>query len=458
MVDNHKILKDITGQRIAAGVEAIAMALAGKSEDNSWKGVRNIVRSGMGEKAFPVGTQLVVEKETSMTASLGIHTGVTAVAVSEETFLAAEGIVGSGIHEFVFNGSAWIYNGQAVNLDDFGITPTGTPAADDEIIITEAYQNVIFDVVDHREVTDPVDGVTKPAMFLLMHNVIYSKPFDELEALYVSTEGLAAGAYKFTVKNHPWYAADNDSILYFTLTEALPANGQIVLSGATYNATLNGKSIKTYSGPSSTSAIETATISTTEIVGATDLGNTQADASWNHWNRAFFGSNNYKESAIRQWINSKAAASGWWAGSNKFDRPSSYASTAGLLHGMDKDFLDSVRAVTIPCKTNNTFELSGWTLNAAYTVEDRFFLASRNELGWGTENVAEGSVFKMYDGAANVDRIKYDISAQSTARVWWLRSPYPGDARYVRSVGSDGSLSGNSANYGNGAVAACAIM
>ena len=456
MVDNHKILKDITGQRIAAGVEAIAMALAGKSEDNSWKGVRNIVRSGMGEKAFPVGTQLVVEKETSMTASLGIHTGVTAVAVAEETFLEAEGVVGSGIHEFVFNGSAWIYNGQAVNLDDFGITPTGTPAADDEIIITEAYQNVIFDVVDHREVTDPVDGVTKPAMFLLMHNVIYGRPFDEPEALIYAESKIDAGSYKFKCIGDQWTARNNDAYFYFTLTEDVPAGGQIVVSAA-YNAALSGCTVKTYSGPTSTSAIETTTLSSTEIAGAVDLG-TCRDTNVNDIARAKVGSNNYKESAIRQWINSKAAASGWWAGSNKFDRPSSYASTAGLLHGMDKDFLDSVRAVTIPCKTNNTFELSGWTLNAAYTVEDGFFLASQNELGWGTENVAEGSVFKMYDGAANVDRIKYDISAQSTARIWWLRSPYPGYARYVRLVRSDGSLNGYDAINGLGAVAACAIM
>ena len=94
----------------------------------------------------------------------------------------------------------------------------------------------------------------------------------------------------------------------------------------------------------------------------------------------------------------------------------------------------------------------------SYTVADKFWLASRNELGWGTENVAEGTVFKAYDGAANVDRIKYDLSSQSTARFWWLRSPYPGDASTVRAVSSDGSLSGSAAYNGHGAVAACAIM
>lgn len=40
---------------------------------------------------------------------------------------------------------------------------------------------------------------------------------------------------------------------------------------------------------------------------------------------------------------------------------------------------------------------------------------------------------------------------------WWLRSPYPSYAHYVRYVYSDGSLSYNSAYNGHGAVAACVI-
>ncbi len=459
MADNHKILKDITGQRMADALEIMAGVMVEKENtDQRWSGVSKFVRAGLGPKMYPVGTQLIVEKETSMSASKGNSTGITAVSVTEETFLAHEGIVGSGLHEFVYNGNAWLYHGEPVILSDFGISPTGTAVEGDEILITEAYDNILFDVVDHREVVDPADGLTKPAMFLLMHHAIYSKPFDEPEAMYVSTAGLAAGNYCFTIKNHPWYADDNDVKLYFTLTQALPANGQIVLSGATHNATLVGKSIKTYSGPTSTSAIETASLGTTALDGATDLGDTQADDKWNHWHRIFFGSNNYKESALRQWINSKNAANAWWDKTNKFDRPSTYANAAGLLHGMDSDFLDAVRAATIPCKTNNTFELSGWTLNTAYNVVDKFFLASRNELGWGTEGVAEGTVFKAYDGAGNVDKIKYDLSSQSSARTWWLRSPYPGNASGVRLVLSDGSLYDNLAYRGHGAVAACVIM
>ena len=141
-------------ERVAAALELIAMNGAGQaSGDLNWKAVQNIVRAGLGEKAFPVGTQFRVKKETSLSTSMGVHEGITAVTVEEETFLAAEGMVGSGVHEFVFDGAAWIYNGQPVRLSDYGLTVTGTAANGDEIIVTEAFTEILFDVVDHK-VTD----------------------------------------------------------------------------------------------------------------------------------------------------------------------------------------------------------------------------------------------------------------------------------------------------------------
>ena len=143
------ILEGNKAERIANALELIA--INGSVEDaQSWKTVQNIVRSGLGEKAFPVGTQFVVGKENSLTCAMGTHTGITAVAINEETFLAAEGIVGTGIHEFKFDGAAWIYEGAPVVITTFGITVTGTPAEGDEIIVTEAFDKIVFDVVQHR--------------------------------------------------------------------------------------------------------------------------------------------------------------------------------------------------------------------------------------------------------------------------------------------------------------------
>ena len=314
---------------------------------------------------------------------------------------------------------------------------------------------ILFDVVDHRTVLDPADNTEKPAMFLLMHSAIYSKQFDAVEALFYAEEGLAAGTYHFTIQNYDATYGGNKTY-QFTLTQAVPAGGQIVLDWP-YNQQLLGRSVKTYASSTSTTQIEAATLS--EGDSGTDLGTTDGTSeNLNHIHRARYGSNNYKESAIRQWINSQAAANAWWAPTNIFDRPASYANLPGLLHGMDSEFLAVVKAVAIPCKTNNTYELPEWTKDTAYTVEDRFWLASRDEVGFGVERVAEGSVLAAYNGAGNTDRIKYDQSNGSTARYWWLRSPNPGYATDARYVNTDGSLNGYHASNGRGVVAACVIM
>ena len=46
-----------------------------------------------------------------------------------------------------------------------------------------------------------------------------------------------------------------------------------------------------------TALLETGTVSTTEISGATSLGTT-ASGNLNHMSRVNYGSNNYKESAL----------------------------------------------------------------------------------------------------------------------------------------------------------------
>lgn len=443
-------LADLQGEkaeRIASALEAMALNGAGQaSTEQNWLAARNLVRAGLGPKAFPVGKQFIVHKESSLAAALGTHAGVTAVTVDEEAFLAAEGVVGSGVHEFKYDGAAWVYGGVAVRLSDFGLSVTGTPADGDEIIVTEAYATLLFDVVDHRTITDPITGETKPGMVLMMHHCIYGRAFDASEAVYSQETELAAGNYYFV-------NADESAYYPFTLASAVPANGQIVLVYTGDDIT----GIKTYAGPTDTVGIETVTTAgqSSPPQNSTMLGKF-ADTA-NHTSRCRYGSNNYQESAIRRWINSAAVANAWWSASNKYDRPVGYTNVAGLLHGMDADFLAVVGPVTVPCKTNNTFELPGWTLDTAYTVQDKFFLASRDEMGYGVERVAEGSAFALYNGADNVDRIKRDQSAQSTARYWWLRSPSPGTVCRPRNVDTSGALSSSNADNGLGAAAACII-
>ena len=285
--------------------------------------------------------------------------------------------------------------------------------------------------------------------------------FDATEALYYAAEELPAGTYCFTVANQAWYAADNGKTYQFTLTTAVPAGGQIVLS-MTYNETLEGKSVKTYASATSTAVIETAAL--TEGSAGTNLGTTDGNSeNVNHMHRAIFGSNNYAQSAARQWLNSAEDAGSVWAPTNIFDRPPSWATnTSGFMKGLPADFLEAVQTATIPCRTNSVFEVNNldgteFAVNQVYSLSDKFFLLSRPEIygTWDSSTYKDGELLEYYDGLTDTERIKRDEAG--SARYAWLRSPNPGYANDERIVDTSGSVNGTSACYANGVAAACII-
>ena len=284
--------------------------------------------------------------------------------------------------------------------------------------------------------------------------------FDATEAFYYAESGLAAGTYHFTVANQAWYTADNGKTFQFTLAQAVPAGGQLVLS-MTYNATLEGKSVKTYASANSSTVIETATI--TEGNGGTDLGTTDGTGNMNYMHRSIFGSNNYAQSAARQWLNSAAAAGSVWTPTNKFDRAPSWAtSQKGFMHGLPADFLAVVQPAVVPCRTNSVFEVASldgtvFTTNQVYNLAEKFFLLSRPEIfgDWDSASYKDGTQLEYYEGLTATERIKRD--AAGSARYCWLRSPYPGSAYYERYVSLDGSVYSNIANGAYGVAPACII-
>ena len=284
--------------------------------------------------------------------------------------------------------------------------------------------------------------------------------YDAQEALYYAADGLSAGTYHFTVANQAWFAADNGKSFQFTLAESVPAGGQVVVS-ATYNQTFAGKSVKTYASPSSTAVIETTTLA--EGNGGTSLGTTNGEGNINHLHRIVLGSNNYAQSAARQWLNSAAAAGSVWAPTNKFDRAPSWATTYnGFIHSLPADFLAVVEPAVIPCRTNSIFECASldgteFTVNQVYELKDKFFLLSRPEIygSWDSATYKDGELLDYYEGLTNAERRKYDNVG--SVRYAWLRSPNPSYANNARIVYTDGSLSNYSAYGSYGVAPACII-
>lgn len=288
--------------------------------------------------------------------------------------------------------------------------------------------------------------------------------FDAYEALYYASEEIPAGTYNFILEY------DTSSIVsgtyQFTLTKAVPAGGQIVLGTNSNSTAVTGCKIATYGTVAGVDAIESGIAVTVGSEGV-NLGTVKSTSATsenlNCAQRILWGSNNYAQSAARQWLNSDAAAGAVWTPTNKFDRRPSWATSySGFMLGLPADFLAAVQPAAIPCRTNSVFEVNSldgteYTVNKVYELQDKFFLLSRPEIygSWDSATYKDGELLEFYEGFTDTERIKYD--AAGSARYCWLRSPNPGHASYERIVNTSGVLNSSNALHGYGVAPACII-
>ncbi len=288
--------------------------------------------------------------------------------------------------------------------------------------------------------------------------------FDAYEALYYASEEIPAGTYNFILEY------DTSSIVsgtyQFTLTKAVPAGGQIVLGTNSNSTAVTGCKIATYGTVAGVDAIESGIAVTAGSEGVnlgTVKGTSATSENLNCAQRILWGSNNYAQSAARQWLNSDAAAGAVWTPTNKFDRRPSWATSySGFMLGLPADFLAAVQPAAIPCRTNSVFEVNSldgteYTVNKVYELQDKFFLLSRPEIygSWDSATYKDGELLEFYEGFTDTERIKYD--AAGSARYCWLRSPSPGTASGERYVYTSGALYSSHAVTGNGVAPACII-
>ena len=327
------------------------------------------------------------------------------------------------------------------------ILPVGSQLA----VNHSVYGTRLFDVVAH-DYLKSVHDENAHTMTIQQHDLLPGTQFDAPEAFYYAETQLAAGTYNVILATA--YGGWAAGTYQFTLTQAVPAGGQLRING--YESTAI-TSLKVQSFANRTTNTATESVAITAGSGGTNLG-TFGEGAINSIQRVSYGSNNYKESAMRQFLNSSAAAGSVWTPQTKFDRPPSWqTSLAGYKAGLDQDFLAVVGKVVLPCSANNIYEApdSSITKGTAYTLNDEFYLASRAEI-FGSHDVNDGTVlFPFYEGAGNADRIKY---RDGSAAYWWLRTPNSGHARNVRRVDSDGTVYYYGASGAYGLAPACTIV
>lgn len=290
-----------------------------------------------------------------------------------------------------------------------------------------------WDVVDYDS--------TAKVVTLCTHDVLPEAiEFEPVQALMYCENGLVAGSYTFK---------QDKAQYYFTLTQAIPAGGQLRATNSEY---------QTYESQSAIAQIESGTVSTDVIDGAINLGQT-GTGSLNHYERVIRGSNNFGESGILQWLNSDSPVGASLPRLTKLSRPY-VLSKAGFKASLDADFLACIQDTVWKCNANNNYEcpasLGGIAQKSApYTVTAKFVLASVIEVFGEYNGTADGStVWDLYTGAEATDRIKY---WNNGARFWTLRSPFYANTHNISSVNTLGNSSIGEPNSNQNFAVTCKI-
>jgi len=416
---------------------------------------------------FEIGDILTPSKETGVSV-VSSNSGLT-VTISEETFLTwltdnVQGVAKRD-YELIYDGSEWHLHDEDIVLANMGVTiSSGTPVADDKIVIHEAADKIYFRVVSKLS-----DG---HAQLFSVFPVLTGAQFCAAQKLHVFSSGLAAGTYKFSLLKGSYGGSTGaDGAYVFTSTVAIPNNGWLRLDGwgfwkSTYSSAqfLSDTKVKTYDA--SGNVLETITpVAFTDQTCDSDLGNYSArkdqyssaeQAYKNSMEKQGAGSNEYINSAIDQWLNTDKLANNWWEARDVFDVKPNFANVNGFLHGLDEEFYECIRKADVYTKGETVYEN-----RAAQTLKRKFYLLSEKEIGftvYGDEGEKMIDYYKQFGNATNSAVNWRIIKTQAgSAQYVWTRSAIRGNANYVYFVYTSGALNDYFASYSRAVVPACEI-
>ena len=311
------------------------------------------------------------------------------------------------------------------------------------------------------------DGEIIPGMFLQWHYCTpYGIPFDTPEALYYASAELPAGTYNFTIET-TWSKALAGTY-QFTLTQAIPAGGQVGPIAQIADKEPSTWTVTTYTGPTDTTGIET--VAVTSGSAGTSLGTLKpaGDGNMNSIHRVGYGYNRWSQSAIRQWLNSAAGPGAWWTPQNNWDRPPAEAATkSGFLAGYGEDFLACIKPVKVVTALNTVTDSGDGTTETTF---DKIFLPSLQQIytepqladvegdAWEYWKRALGlTAYSQHNPAVYEVYKTYAINAKTSAQTCRLRSAYRGLALNTWSVYAGGYVGYSNAYYATRCAPACVI-
>lgn len=307
-----------------------------------------------------------------------------------------------------------------------------------------------WDVVKTDDIAEGETGTTAPAMVLQMHYAsLEDIQFSAYQAFFVVPEaGLVAGTYNVKMGLDWGTNVKNGTVYQFTLTKNAPAGARLT---GFYNAPDTAPTswkVYVYKDQNKSELLETCNVSAGSA--GTNLGTFLAkpNGNLNGLHPVGYGDSRWHKSAYRQYLNSDAAAGGWWTPQDEWDMKPDQADTVpGFLAGFSDDFkaaLTRVKVVTY----GNTVTDDG----SAVVTYDKIFLPSLQEIYCSPQVSGEGTYWpywKERTGAKTPQalwqtyplRITRDLAQRTVGRDVRLRSASRGSGDGAFYVNSSGCVS-----------------
>lgn len=268
---------------------------------------------------------------------------------------------------FVFDGTNWTRNGETVNLTDYALNVSGTPATGEVMTIVTTVDAKLYTFVSYDTAVPCDSGVT--------HNWLLeqtyapdTKAYDNYESIFCVQAGKSIPAGKYYLPLYS-YRSSGTFNLCFELTEALGGSMKVQMartaSASSTRVTADGISKSDVSAPTSVAARNFGTaanlatvaityLSTAEAAaqGYTDLTTLNTDANdpvfvAGSMDKAALGSNTWPLSNIRQWLGDDTQGDNY-VPSYDNDIAAAYNRGAGFLYGIDPRALSIVQWCEVP--------------------------------------------------------------------------------------------------------------
>ena len=249
---------------------------------------------------------------------------------------------------------------------------------------------------------------------------------------------LAPGTYSVQMGANWGDNVKKDAFFNFTLTQAVPVGG--ILEGF-HNAPDKPSSewrVSSYINNTATNPIETVKVAAGKagkLLGVLLPSN----SGELNLHRTAYGNNRYRDSAIRQYLNSAGGVNEWWNPQHNYDRPPDQLATkAGFLSGFDEDFLSLIKPTKVVTALNTVSD--GGTADNPDITYDKFFLPSLEEMHCAPQIAGEGEVWPYWSRASESKEPLAQYGTYPQMRTFGLENKTNAQSVRLRSAGRGSAI------------------